>query len=81
MKKNKALGFDGVTDNWLKTTKRYYLIYDLWNNQTLQSTKKTFRTDIVPLNKSWPNIPKEEEFRPIIIESHLFKFLEMRFLP
>jgi len=34
----------------------------------------------VPLNKEFPNIPKEGKFRPIAILSPLYKFLENRFL-
>ena len=33
----------------------------------------------MPLNKVWPDIPKADQFRPIVIESPLYKFIELRF--
>ena len=39
-----------------------------------------YHVDLVPLNKVWSEIPKREQFRPIAIESPLFKFIELRFL-
>jgi hypothetical protein len=36
---------------------------------------------LIPLNKVWPDIPKPDEFRPIVVLSPLFKCLELRFLP
>lgn len=35
---------------------------------------------LIPLNKVWPDIPKAHEFRPIVVLSPMFKFLELRFL-
>ena len=43
--------------------------------------EKTFEARLVPLNKVWPDIPKGDEFRPIVIESPMYKYLELRFLP
>jgi hypothetical protein len=43
--------------------------------------ERTFEARLVPLNKVWPKTPKADEFRPIVIESPLYKFIEMRFLP
>ncbi len=34
---------------------------------------------LVPLNKKWPDIPHGEDFRPIVVLSSLFKFIELRF--
>jgi hypothetical protein len=39
-----------------------------------------FQARLCPLNKVWPNIPLSEEFRPIVVLSPLYKFLELRFL-
>lgn len=35
---------------------------------------------LIPLNKVYPNIPKREEFRPIVVLSIMYKWLELRFL-
>lgn len=35
---------------------------------------------LVPLNKVYPNIPKKDQFRPIIVLSPLYKWIELRFL-
>jgi hypothetical protein len=40
---------------------------------------KSFEAKLVPLNKVWPDIPKADQFRPIVIESSLYKFVELRF--
>ena len=42
---------------------------------------KSFECRLVPLNKKFPNIPNEEDFRPLVIISAFIKFLESRFLP
>jgi hypothetical protein len=39
-----------------------------------------FQARLCPHNKVWPNIPLSEEFRPIMVLSPLYKFLELRFL-
>ena len=39
-----------------------------------------FEARLCPINKVWPQIPKNDEFRPIVVLSPLFKFLELRFL-
>ena len=39
-----------------------------------------FEARLCPLNKVWPQIPKNDEFRPIVVLSPLFMFLELRFL-
>jgi hypothetical protein len=35
---------------------------------------------LIPLNKEYPNIPSREQFRPIVVLSIMFKWLELRFL-
>ena len=40
---------------------------------------KSFEVRLIPLNKVWPNIPKVEDFRPIIVLSPIIKWMEMRF--
>jgi hypothetical protein len=39
-----------------------------------------FQARLCSFNKVWPNIPLSEEFRPIVVLSPLYKFLELRFL-
>lgn len=46
----------------------------------MKKLKKIFRAKLVPLNKVWPDIPKQNQFRPIKILSHMYKFLELQFL-
>ena len=46
----------------------------------MNKLKSIFKARLVPLNKKWPDIPKPDEFRPIAIISHLFKFIELRFM-
>lgn len=36
---------------------------------------------LIPLNKVYPDIPMENQFRPIFVLSAMFKFLELRFAP
>ena len=31
--------------------------------------------------KVWPNIPTEDNFRPVVVLSAMYKFMELRFLP
>jgi hypothetical protein len=40
---------------------------------------RIFEARLVPLNKAWPDIPKADQFRPIVVLSPLFKLLERRF--
>ena len=35
---------------------------------------------LIPLNKVYPKIPQKDEFRPIVVLSIMFKWLELRFL-
>jgi hypothetical protein len=77
---NRALTFDGFSDHWLRNTKKRKLIGDLWNRRTILALSSIFEARLCPLNKVWPEIPTRAEFRPIVILSPMFKFLEIRFL-
>lgn len=74
------MGADGFVDEWLKKAEKKHLLSDLWNNRTLSRMRDTFKVELVPLNKVWPSIPQQDQFRPIAVESPLFKFIELRFL-
>jgi len=85
MASNKALSFDLVSDiifsqNYkLKTSE---IIKSLWNDRVTNSLDLShFEARLVPLNKKHPDIPRPEEFRPIIVMSPLIKLLEARLLP
>ena len=80
LKTNRALTFDGFSDHWLRNTKRRKMIGDLWNRRTILALSSIFEARLCPLNKVWPEIPSRAEFRPIVILSPMFKFLEIRFL-
>ena len=71
---------DGISDTWIKKTDKWYLINDLWKKDTMSKLQQIFEARLVPLNKKYPDIPSYEEFRPIAILSHLFKYLELRFM-
>lgn len=53
----------------------------LWTIPLNQFGEQHFEARLVALNKVHPQIPKPNEFRPIIVMSPLLKFLESRFLP
>ena len=36
---------------------------------------------LIALNKKYPDLPKQDQFRPIVVLSPLYKFLELRLLP
>ena len=58
-----------------------YLLSNWWNNHIIHLLgDQIFEARIIPLNKVWPDIPKIDQFRPIIILSHAYKWLELRFL-
>ena len=57
------------------------MLRDLWNPEAMGLIKDSMKAKLVPLNKVLPEIPKDREFRPIIVLSPLYKFLELRFLP
>ncbi|KAM3142715.1 hypothetical protein pb186bvf_005099 [Paramecium bursaria] len=80
MSQNKAICYDGISDLWLRKNKNYDLLLNLWNNQTQILNPSLFRARLIPLNKAHPNIPSEQEFRPIVVLSPLLKFMELRFV-
>ena len=41
---------------------------------------KLGETKLIPLDKVYPKIPKNDEFKPIIVLSIMYKLLEFRFL-
>jgi hypothetical protein len=57
------------------------LLADLWNPDAINRFPRIFEARLIPLNKVWPDIPKEDQFRPIVVLSPIFKWLERRFLP
>ena len=79
MSKNKGITFDGYSDTWIKENKNLNIINDIWNHHNMNILTKTHKARIILLNKVWPNIPKPEEFRPIIILSPIYKYIELRF--
>lgn len=84
MASDKAISFDLFSDiifsNCYKA-KTAEVIRDLWNSDvTEQLSAPYFEARLVPLNKKYPNVPKAEEFRPIIVLSPIIKILEARLL-
>ena len=77
MSKKKAITYDGFNDKWFSETDRRDLLSILWNRSVL-SLPKLGEARLIALNKCWPNIPNANQFRPIIVLSPLFKFLEHR---
>lgn len=71
--------FDGFSDVWVRRTERWELLANLWNATALRQLARIFEARLVPLNKAWPEIPCEDQFRPIVVLSPLYKFLERRF--
>ena len=61
--------------------KKTTLLTDVWKNEIIQLLPKLGRARLIPLNKVWPGVPGPEDFRPITVLSHMFKWLESRFLP
>lgn len=58
MNEGKAITFDGYSDKWIKTTKRWDLLNMFWNQQFINSAPKLGEARLILLNKVWPNIPK-----------------------
>ena len=53
--RNKAVSFDGFSDNWIHYTERSYYLKNLWNNQSIKILgEKIFEARVIPLNKVWP---------------------------
>jgi hypothetical protein len=68
MSQNKGLTLDGWSDNFLKKidpTKRGSLLKDLWNPEVIDILIDVTIAKLVPLNKVWPEIPGEKDFRPV----------------
>ena len=58
------------------------IIRSLWNSAILNNLDDIhFKARLIPLNKKHPQIPKADEFRPIIVMSPIIKLLEARLLP
>ena len=80
---NKAVAEDNFIDKWFRTIKEENLgwLEDLWNQGIITKIVRleSFKARLVLLNKAHPNIPREGEFRPIAIISHLYKFMQLRF--
>ncbi|CAD8215511.1 unnamed protein product [Paramecium octaurelia] len=81
MSRNKAISFDGVSDNFIRNCKNVHIFCDIWKQSTIETNYACCRARLVPLNKVFPDIPTKTQFRPITILSPLFKLLELRFLP
>ena len=77
----KALSYDAISDVWIKNSLKRGFFSDLWNQHTLNFINLSFRARLIPLNKEYPNIPKFDQFRPIMVLSPLYKFMELRFAP
>jgi hypothetical protein len=45
---------------WIKTTERWDLLANLWNQESMTLLQKSFVAKLVPLNKVWPDIPKAD---------------------
>ncbi len=59
MSKNKGLTEDGFSDIFIKETKNWQLLINLHNYESLKLLKPIFKSRIVPLNKIYPDIPKQ----------------------
>ena len=59
MSKNKGLTEDGFSDKFIKETKNWQLLNNLHNYESLKLLKHIFKSRIVPLNKIYPDIPKQ----------------------
>jgi hypothetical protein len=80
MSKNKAVTFDGFSDNWFKETKSVELLRNWWNPQTIKMLMPlSMEARLIPLNKVYPNLPEIEQFRPITVLSSAIKWIESRF--
>lgn len=83
----KAVAFDLFSDLVLRDKeirkKLTVILQDLWsaNLNKIKYLEQLFKARLIALNKVHPKIPKETEFRPIIILSIIVKILESRWLP
>jgi hypothetical protein len=81
MSSEKGLAFDGLSDTWFRDTKNWKLLSNWWDSKTMKSiSKESFEARLIPLNKVHPSLPRQGQFRPIIVLSAGFKFIEARFL-
>ncbi len=55
----KGLTFDGFLDVWVKNTRRFDLLADLWNQESINQLSLSFEARLVPLNKVWPDIVRK----------------------
>ncbi len=76
----KGLAFDAISDTWMRQTERRDLLADVWRHEAIQALARSFEARLIPLNKVWPDIPQADQFRPIVVLSPMFKWLELRFL-
>ncbi|CAD8115257.1 unnamed protein product [Paramecium sonneborni] len=75
---DKAISYDCITHQFIKNC-NWKILSDLWKEDTFLINKLLGWARLVPLNKVYPNIPNKTQFRPIVILSPLYKFIEMRF--
>ncbi len=84
MSTNKAISTDLFSDVIFQPQfreKTAEVIQNLWSKESLDCLDMTnFEARLIPLNKKYPEIPKPEEFRPIVIMSSIIKLLEARTL-
>ena len=69
------------SDTFLKKMKKPEMLRDLWNRRTMNKIGNIWKARLVPLNKKWPDVPDRKDFRPIVVLSAMYKFLDLRFLP
>lgn len=83
----KAVSYDLFSDMILRDEKAMerltIILQDLWSSKlnNITNINDLFKGRLIALNKVHPNIPKKEEFRPIIILSQIVKIMECRWLP
>jgi len=77
---NRGLTPDGFSDTWLKKTQCWALIADLWNLKEINRLTRCFEARLIALNRMWPDIFLKDQFRPIVVLSPIFKWLERRFI-
>ena len=56
MSKNKAIQWDGLSDIFIRSTKNWRLLNNLWQENTRQDLS---RVRLIPLNKAFPQIPSK----------------------
>ncbi len=81
MSKNKGISLDLISDRLfhLNSPKLTEVLSRLWTIPLNRIKPIHFEARLVALNKVHPQLPKPNEFRPIIVMSPLLKFLEARF--